>query len=146
MPSGIGQTHLMVCRITSPAYRVGGVRALASPELAVRRKVGCSLNNDWTSHLGGAGEPSGATRRPRGRPCGGRRSAPTAMDGSDDDPQGGKGVKSNMKKCAETPETSKKKPRQEKPNAPCPWPTCGRLGNANAQTEAANREPNGTAK
>ena len=68
MPSGIGQTHIMVCRITSTAYRVGGVRALASPALAVRRKVGCSLNNYWTSHLGGAGEPSGATRRPRGRP------------------------------------------------------------------------------
>ena len=26
-------------------YRIGGVRALASPALAVRRKVGCSLNN-----------------------------------------------------------------------------------------------------
>ena len=60
MPSGIGQTHLMVCRITSPAYRVGGVRALASPALAVIRKVSCSLNNYWTSHLDGAGEPSGA--------------------------------------------------------------------------------------
>ena len=26
------------------------------------------INNYWTSHLGGGGEPSGATRRPRGRP------------------------------------------------------------------------------
>ena len=64
----IGATGIMVPRITSIAYRVGGVRALASPALAVPRKVGCSLNNYWTSHLGGAGEPSGATRRPRGRP------------------------------------------------------------------------------
>ena len=68
------------------------VRALASPALAVRRKVGCSLNNYWTSHLGGAAEPSGATRRPRGRP-GGRLSAPTAMDGSDDVSGVGRGLK-----------------------------------------------------
>ena len=93
MPSGIGQTHLMVCRITSPAYRVGGVRALASPALAALRKVGWSLNNYWTSHLGGPGEPPGATvpGGPGGAP-GGRPSALMAMDGSDDDPRGGKGV------------------------------------------------------
>ena len=44
-----------------------------------------------TSHLGGPGEPSGATKHPGAAP-GGRPSAPTAMDGSDDDPRGGKGV------------------------------------------------------
>ena len=67
------------------------MRALASPALAVHKKVGCSLNNYWTSHLGGAGEPSGATRVPGdpGGAPGGRPSAPTAMDGSDDDPRRG---------------------------------------------------------
>ncbi len=37
----LDRTGIMVPRITSTAYRVGGVRALTSPALAVRRKVGC---------------------------------------------------------------------------------------------------------
>ena len=46
-------------------------RSGVASALAVPRKVSCSLNNYWTSHfthLGGPGELSGATRRPRGRP------------------------------------------------------------------------------
>ena len=70
----------MVPRITSTAFciasDVGGVCALSDvgqqrSRRFQERKVGvftCSLNNYWTSHLGGPGEPSGPTRRPQGRP------------------------------------------------------------------------------
>ena len=63
----------------------------SASSLAVGKKVGCSLNNYWTSHLGGAGEPSGAISGDPGGAPGGRPSAPTAMpmDGSDDDPRCG---------------------------------------------------------
>ena len=65
-------------------------------------KVGCSaLNNYWTSHLGGAGEPPGATRRPRGRPW----RPPECPDGHGrlrpDDPRGGKGVKTGGERARE---------------------------------------------
>ena len=78
----IGATDIMVCRITSTAYRVGGVRALASPALAVRKKVGCSLNNysllDFTLRRwrGAIGRYQAAP----GAPLAAARVPPTAMD------------------------------------------------------------------
>ena len=69
----IGQTHLMVCRIrrsriiTSPcslsrwrSARSDVASARSSDASEKSWLIGCSLN--WTSHLVGAGEPSGATR------------------------------------------------------------------------------------
>ena len=102
MPSGVGQTHIMLHRGWE-AVHLGRCRALQ----AAAQKLGhgtlvtfvtLTSSNCCSSHLGSPGEPSGATwPGPRGawRPPG---DAPTSMactmDGSDDDPQRGKGINS----------------------------------------------------
>ena len=79
----------------APNHGIGlieeGARSGVRSELGVRRKSCYFFSKrvvSLRSHFGGPGEPSGAIPGgPEGAP-GGRPSAPTAMDGSDDDPQG----------------------------------------------------------